>query len=40
MKKFEEVNAKIEAQPRSIEELSQIRDFMENVPNEIATLKD
>jgi dynein heavy chain len=40
MKAFEQVNAKIEAHPESIEELSLIRDFMENVPNDIVKLQN
>ena len=35
MEQFDNVNLRIESQPKDIEELSGIKDFMQSVPNEI-----
>ena len=35
---FYKINDKINSQPKDIEELSQIRDFMQSVPAEIEKL--
>ena len=40
MEAFDHVNMKVESQPKDIEELSGIRDFMAGVPNEIQKLKN
>ena len=40
MESFDHVNMKVESQPKDIEELSSIKDFMAGVPNEIQKLKN
>jgi len=35
MEAFDKVNMQIESSPKDIEELSRIKDFMSQVPNEI-----
>lgn len=39
MDSFEEINQKVESNPKDIEELSTIRDFMSGVPNDIEKLQ-
>jgi len=39
MEDFDKINLKIESTPKDIEELSTIKEFMENVPNEIEKLE-
>lgn len=40
MEGFDQVNLRVESQPKDIEELSSIKDYMAGVPNEIQKLKN
>ena len=40
MESFDQVNLRVESQPKDIEELSSIKDFMASVPNEIQKLRN